>query len=81
MARRLFGEHEFVEVFVDVPLAVAEQRDPKGLYKKARSQQLKNFTGVDSAYEPPDNPTLHLQADREDAKVLAARIMETVLAL
>jgi bifunctional enzyme CysN/CysC len=55
MARELMGEGEFVEVFVDTPLSVAEQRDVKGLYKKARAGELKNFTGVDSPYEPPEH--------------------------
>jgi bifunctional enzyme CysN/CysC len=53
MARSLFKEGEFIEVFVDTPLAVAEQRDPKGLYAKARKGEIKNFTGIDSPYEPP----------------------------
>ncbi|MCL7050797.1 hypothetical protein MKW94_008732 [Papaver nudicaule] len=53
MARALVGPDEFVEVFVDTPLAVAEERDPKGLYKKARRGELKHFTGIDSPYEPP----------------------------
>jgi len=53
MARRLIGEDHFVEVFVDTPLALCEQRDPKGLYKKARSGQLPNMTGINSPYEPP----------------------------
>jgi len=53
MARALFEPGEFVEIHVDVPLAIAEQRDPKGLYKKARRGELPNFTGIDSAYEPP----------------------------
>ena len=56
MARGLMGEGEFIEVFVDTPLDVAETRDPKGLYKKARRGELKNFTGVDSPYEPPEQP-------------------------
>ena len=56
MARGLIGDGEFIEVFVDTPLAVAETRDPKGLYKKARRGELKNFTGVDSPYEPPEQP-------------------------
>jgi bifunctional enzyme CysN/CysC len=60
MARALFDEGEFVEVFVDAPLAVAEERDPKGLYAKARSGELKNFTGVDSPYERPEAPELRL---------------------
>ena len=60
MARQLMPEGEFLEVFVDTPLEVAEQRDPKGLYKKARRGELKNFTGIDSPYEPPEAPEIHL---------------------
>ena len=60
MARALFDEGEFMEIFVDVPLAVAEERDPKGLYKKARRGELPNFTGIDSAYEAPATPELVL---------------------
>src|SRR6202043_3058770 len=59
-ARGLFEPGEFAEVYVSVPLAVAEQRDPKGLYKKARSGQLSSFTGIDSLYEPPEDPELEL---------------------
>ena len=62
MARSLLGEGEFFEVFVDTPLDVAESRDPKGLYKKARGGALKNFTGIDSPYEAPENPDIHLRA-------------------
>jgi bifunctional enzyme CysN/CysC len=58
MARGLLAEGEFIEVFVDTPIGVAEQRDPKGLYKKARRGDLKNFTGIDSPYEFPENPEL-----------------------
>ena len=61
MARALFAEDEFVEIFLDVPLAVAEQRDPKGLYKKARRGELPHFTGIDSAYEAPETAELQLQ--------------------
>jgi bifunctional enzyme CysN/CysC len=60
MARRLFGEGQFLEVFIDTPLAVAEERDTKGLYRKARSGQLANFTGIDSPYEPPEDPEIRL---------------------
>src|SRR5204863_4538635 len=60
MARELFDEGEFVEVFVDAPLEECERRDPKGLYAKARAGLVKNFTGIDSAYEPPDKPEVHL---------------------
>jgi adenylylsulfate kinase len=54
---------KFVEVFVDCSLEVAEQRDPKGLYKKARAGQIKNFTGIDDPYESPANPEIHLKTD------------------
>ena len=60
MARDLFAEDEFLEVFIDTPLEVAEQRDAKGLYKKARAGELKNFTGIDSPYERPEYPELSL---------------------
>ncbi len=60
MVREMLPEDEFIEIFVDTPLAVAEERDVKGLYKKARSGQLKNFTGIDSPYEPPENPEIRV---------------------
>jgi bifunctional enzyme CysN/CysC len=60
LARSLFGDAEFIEVFVDTPLAACERRDPKGLYAKARSGLLPNFTGIDSPYEPPESPEAHL---------------------
>ena len=54
---------DFVEVFVDTPIEICEQRDPKGLYKKARAGEIKGFTGIDAPYEAPKNPELHLQGD------------------
>lgn len=60
LVRNLVGEGEFVEVFVDAPLSVCEERDPKGLYKKARAGEIRNFTGIDSAYEAPEQPEIHL---------------------
>jgi len=60
MARDLFTEDEFIEIFVDTPLEIAEKRDVKGLYKKARAGELKNFTGIDSPYERPEYPELKL---------------------
>jgi bifunctional enzyme CysN/CysC len=78
MARSLFGEGEFVEVFIDTPLAVAEQRDPKGLYKKARRGELKNFTGIDSPYEPPSTPELTVRA-AELSQGAAAELVLTFL--
>jgi len=78
MAKSLFEPNDFLEVFVDTPLAVAEKRDPKGLYKKARSGQLPNFTGIDSEYQPPINPSLILETEgrtvAESAKVLVELI-------
>ena len=65
MARELFEAGEFIEVFVDAPLEVAESRDPKGLYKKARSGLIPNFTGIGSAYEPPLEPDLAVRTDRQ----------------
>ena len=61
MARSLFEESEFVEIYINTPIDICEQRDPKGLYKLARSGKLHNFTGIDSDYEVPQNPeiTLH----------------------
>ena len=56
---------EFIEVFVDCSLEAAEARDPKGLYKKARAGEIKNFTGIDDPYEAPENPELHLHSDQQ----------------
>jgi len=62
-ARSLFDANEFLEVFVDATLAECEKRDSKGLYAKARNGELKNFTGLDSPYEAPDSPDIHLQTE------------------
>jgi bifunctional enzyme CysN/CysC len=75
MARELVGPGEFIEIFVDTPLEVCEQRDPKGLYKKARRGELRNFTGLDSPYEPPDKPDLTLNARADSASDLADRVI------
>ena len=71
MARELFEAGEFIEVFVDTPLEVCEARDPKGLYKKARAGMIKNFTGIDSDYEPPDAAELRLRAGVGSPEALA----------
>ncbi|ENZ82977.1 MULTISPECIES: sulfate adenylyltransferase subunit CysN [Caulobacter] len=75
LARDLLEPGEFIEVFVDTPLAVAEARDVKGLYKKARSGQLKNFTGVDSPYEAPERPELRIDTTAIDPVEAAERIV------
>jgi bifunctional enzyme CysN/CysC len=80
MARALFGEEEFFEVHVDTPLAEAERRDVKGLYKKARRGELKNFTGIDSPYEAPEHPEIYVDTTRASAEVSAAAIVEQLRA-
>lgn len=75
-ARALMDEGEFLEVFVDVPLAVAERRDPKGLYAKARTGDLANFTGISSPYEPPLNPEIRIDAETTDALDAARHILK-----
>jgi len=77
LARERIGTEEFIEVFVDTPLAECERRDPKGLYRKARAGQLANFTGIDSPYEPPEQPDIHLKTgetspDQATETVIAA---------
>ena len=78
MARERFADGEFVEVFVDVPLAVAEARDVKGLYGKARAGLIPNFTGIDSPYEAPEHADVHLHADRESPEAMVARVLEAL---
>jgi bifunctional enzyme CysN/CysC len=76
MAREILSDGEFIEVYVQTPLAVAESRDVKGLYKKARAGELKNFTGVDSPYEEPENPELIVDTTTLSAVDAAERIVE-----
>lgn len=63
IARSLVKYDEFIEIFIDTPLKICEQRDPKGLYKKARDGAIKNFTGIDSPYEAPEDPQIHIKTD------------------
>ncbi|MBX2079123.1 adenylyl-sulfate kinase [Campylobacter peloridis] len=60
LIKDLLDEGEYIEIFVDTPLEICEKRDPKGLYKKARNGEIKNFTGIDSPYEKPKNPHIHI---------------------
>ena len=76
MARTLFAAGDFIEVHVDAPLRVAEQRDPKGLYKKARRGEIRNFTGIDSPYEAPDAPEMRLDTATLSPAQAASRILE-----
>lgn len=72
---------DFIEIFVDAPLEVCERRDPKGLYKKARSGELKGFTGIDDPYEPPERPELRLDASQKPPVELAAEVIELLVRL
>jgi bifunctional enzyme CysN/CysC len=81
MARALFPAGEFLEVFVDTPLAEAERRDVKGLYRKARRGELKNFTGIDSPYERPENPEIRIDTTALSADQAAARVIAHLEAL
>ena len=75
MARELFAEDEFLEIFIDVPLEVAEKRDVKGLYKKARAGELKNFTGIDSVYERPCDAEIVLKSSEHSPDILCDSVV------
>ena len=79
LVRAMLPEGEFIEVFIDTPLAEAEARDVKGLYKKARAGLLKNFTGIDSPYEPPDHPDVHIDTMGMSPEAAADRIVEALI--
>ena len=79
MAKSLFAPEDFLEIFVDTPLAVAEARDPKGLYKKARQGELPNFTGIDSDYEPPMQADLRLNTDDRSVEDCAKALAEVIM--
>ena len=79
MVRDMMAPGEFVEVFVDTPLSVAEERDVKGLYVKARSGQLKNFTGIDSPYEAPETPEIHIDTTTMSIDDAAELIVKKLL--
>ena len=80
MVRRMVPEGEFLEIFIDTPLAEAEKRDVKGLYAKARAGELKNFTGIDSPYEPPENAEMRIDTTELSADEAAELIVEKLLA-
>ncbi|MGB0694353.1 MAG: adenylyl-sulfate kinase [Rhodospirillaceae bacterium] len=74
-ARNLMEDGAFLEIFVDAPLEECERRDPNGLYAKARNREITNFTGIDSPYEPPESPDLHLHTDNTDVEDLADQVI------
>ncbi|MBN1847823.1 MAG: adenylyl-sulfate kinase [Deltaproteobacteria bacterium] len=75
-ARSLFDDHSFIEVFVDCPVEVCEQRDPKGIYTKARQGIIPSFTGISAPYEPPENPEIHLRTDQMPLAECVSIILE-----
>lgn len=75
MVRQLIGDVPFIEIFMDTPLHVCEERDPKGLYKKARRGELPNFTGISSAYEAPLSPELSIDTSQFGIDACAEKIM------
>jgi bifunctional enzyme CysN/CysC len=79
MARKMIPNGEFIEVFVDTPLAEAEKRDAKGLYAKARAGELRNFTGIDSPYEPPEQPEIRIDTTVMSAEQAADLIVEELM--
>ena len=76
MVRELFKEGEFKEIFVDIPLATAEKRDPKGLYKKARDGKIPNFTGIGSPYEKPQKPDIHVKTEFNTVNEIVEKILK-----
>jgi bifunctional enzyme CysN/CysC len=79
MVRELLDIREFIEIFVDTPLEDCIARDPKGLYRRALSGEIKNFTGVDQPYDVPENPELHLMAGLKNAESLAQDVIEELI--
>ena len=80
MAGKLLAENEFIEVYIDTPIEVCEQRDPKGLYKKARSGEIKDFTGIDSGYDVPQAPAIHVKTAEKSVQACAEQIVNYLVA-
>ena len=79
MAAAKLSAGEFIEVFIDTPIAICEQRDPKGLYKKARAGEIKDFTGIDSTYEAPENPTIHIDTSDKTIEQCAQQVVDYLI--
>jgi adenylylsulfate kinase len=79
MAKEIIGPEDFIEVYVNAPLEVCEQRDVKGLYKKARAGKIKRFTGIDAPYEPPENPDIEIRTDRLTVEDSAKKCLDFIL--
>ncbi|UBM62467.1 adenylyl-sulfate kinase [Candidatus Sulfidibacterium hydrothermale] len=79
MAKEIIGEEDFLEIFVDTPLEVCEQRDPKGLYKKARTGEIKNFTGISAPFEAPQKPFLRVDNTHPDIDRTVQHMLKKIL--
>jgi len=79
MVRKQLPNNQFIEVFIDTPLEVCESRDPKGLYKKARAGEIKNFTGIDSAYEAPINADIHVKTADKSIEACAKQVIDYLI--
>src|SRR5690554_3913167 len=78
LVKETIGSNDFIEIFIDTPLEECERRDVKGLYKKARAGEIKNFTGIDAPYEPPTNPDIHIQTTQETVAEAVAKIVNFI---
>ncbi|BDD05954.1 adenylyl-sulfate kinase [Aureibacter tunicatorum] len=79
MAKEIIGEEDYFEVFISCPIEVCEQRDVKGLYAKARKGEIKHFTGIDSPFEEPQNPSLIIETDKDELSVSHQKLVDAVL--
>lgn len=79
MAKTRLDQNEFIEIYIDTPIEICEQRDPKGLYKKARSGEIKDFTGIDSTYDVPENPTIHVKTAEQSVEQCAKQIVNFLI--
>ena len=79
MAKEIIGDKDFLEIFIDTPLKVCEQRDPKGLYKKPRLGEIKNFTGISAPFEAPQNPFLHVENTNPDIDETVRKMLRGIL--
>jgi adenylylsulfate kinase len=79
VASEMLEQGEFMEVYIDTPIAICEQRDPKGLYKKARAGEIKDFTGIDSTYDVPTAPAIHVKTDEKSIKECAEQIVQHLI--
>ena len=79
LAKDKIADGEFIEVYIDTPIAVCEQRDPKGLYKKARAGEIKDFTGIDSGYDVPETPQIHVKTEQQSIEQCAEQIVSHLI--